>query len=257
MNDDFDELAFLARSECRMAILETLADEARDLRDLSDELDVPRTTLSDNLLRLEEKRWIERADGVYRITMLGRSVRRIADSCLRSMQAARELSPFLETVSDVPDVIDVECLHGSTVVRADFPEPYAPVEQLLDAVDGASTLRGLTPVALPSFGEFFREQVLTEGLEVDLVIDEQLLGVIPEAVITQMRPGSAAGRVRFGVYGGDIPFGLLLLDDRLVLASTNEDGLIEAAVLNDSPDAYEWGESVYGSYRSEVERFLP
>lgn len=256
-NDGLDELAFLARSKTRMAVLESLSDQPRDLRDLSDDLGVPRTTLSDNLVQIEERGWIERTEGAYRLTTLGRTVNRVVSACRRSIGTANDLSPFLESVPEPEHDIDVSRLHGSSVVTAEFPRPYAPVERFRDVVEDASTFRGLMPIVLPNLGEFFRRQFVDAGLEVEILLDERTFDVFVEQFDGLAELACPAGQVQLCIYEGDVDFGLVLLDETVVLVSMYDNGLVDTVVTNDSPAAYEWGESVYESYRSEVERCFP
>lgn len=257
MHSDFDDLAFLARSTKRVDILESLSEQPRDLRDLSDHLGIPRTTLSDNLVRFREKGWVRRVCGTYRVTMLGRVVRRITARVRRSMRTARNLSPFLGSIWDADHVVDVTGFDGSTVVCADRPHPYAPVEHFLDALEGARSVRGVTPIVFPDFAAFYRERVLGGSVVLELVVTERVFEALLADVDGREAPSTSATRVRFGIYEGGFDFGLVLLDETVVLVSTTEDGLIDAVVTNDSAGAYEWAESVYAAYRADVRQFLP
>lgn len=255
MSKEIDTVAFLTRSPNRLAILRSLRRGSKDLRDLGDDLDAPRTTLTDNLSALAERGWVERIDGEYRVTALGSCVEDVLRDCRHSMRTAADLAPFLEYVPAGGLDVDVGRLHDSEVVTARFPRPYAPLNRFVEVVGDAGRLLAAGPLVTPVF-DAVHEGVVERGLDAELFVTRDRYDTLRAEFGSRVEDGLATGRLRFGIREATRGYGTALVDDALVLGGLDEDGLIRAIVETDSPTAVDWGESVFREHRDAVAEFV-
>lgn len=75
VGDPIDQIAFLARSESRVRVLEHLLEHgATSRRAFREHLDVSRSTVTRTLTDLTDRDWLEETDNTYRLTPSGKVV---------------------------------------------------------------------------------------------------------------------------------------------------------------------------------------
>lgn len=252
MRSTLEKIAFLSRSEKRVATLSELITGGRELRELSDNLNIPRTTLSENLSALEEQGWVDEQSGTYRATTLGRTVVRALDEMEETLKTAHQLEPFFEHVPNTNDEIDVSVLTDATVTVANPSEPYGPTHRMQSLVSGPVAFRGFSPVVYPSLSREFRREMQEKGLEIEIILERDVLESTRDK-IDDFRPGSFdSDALRIGLHDGSFDYGLGIVEDEVILGSTADSGFIEVTVECRNPEAVEWAESVYQSYREDA-----
>lgn len=261
-----DQLAFLARSTQRVRILEALHCESHDLRDLRDEVDIPRSTLRDNLDRMLELGWIEEIERrAYRTTTLGCIAIEIFDEHQTLMETAERLAPFLERVPREDVDIDLRHLSEAEVVPPEPGRPYAPDEYFVELLEGSHELRGFSPVVGRITVDAIKRRVEAEQLRIDIVVTTDVLEALESAFEREYREVLDAGCAKLWLYGGEVPYALALVDDTVVLRAIDDSGIPHTLVETDNEAAYMWAEQAFEAYRDEAcrstrwwgERFEP
>jgi predicted transcriptional regulator len=247
----------------RRDLLAAVVEEPRDKRDLVDEQGIPRSTLDRAIRGLEAAGLVERADGVYRATLFGRTALETHDRYLRTVSD-------LAAVADVVDPLPADSPVGRPFLegsRSALSRPHAPdgvVEHLFDSVREATHVRGVAPVALTGHTGPFREASIGEEGRLDLVLSSDVFDLLIETEGEQMVADMEAGDANF--YRGSIPFGfgLWLADDEAGIVVYTGTG-VNGVVTNDAPAAVEWARDLYEGVRrdatpvgvDEVRRRLP
>lgn len=137
-----EAVAFLARSEHRVRVLELLSDGAKRRAALKEETDVTRVTLSRILGDLQEQGWVACDDAAnrYSLTAFGRHVYEDFARLLGTVSVGREYADVLDRL---PTELGFEMrfLATSEFVAGDSADPLAPVRVVADAVRDAETVR--------------------------------------------------------------------------------------------------------------------
>lgn len=259
--DDGDELAvidaigYVARSSCRVRILELLSERTVASRDeLQAAVDVVRTTLQRNLEGLADRGLVRERERAYELTAAGSYVAQALEAALSRAIPAVELRPVLERLPADDLSIEPERLRDATVYEATPSNPYQPVERHASVVADADHARLVLPAtaAKPTAeagsnadGDTLHEVVATPDVVDAIESDPSLSEAVDEF---------ADGSYRLSVYDGPITYFVGVLDD-VVQIGVHDDGGLPAALL-ESTDAQlrAWAIDRFESLESEATR---
>ncbi|WP_096391424.1 helix-turn-helix transcriptional regulator [Halopenitus persicus] len=150
MNSALDDVAFLALSENRIALLAGLSDDQAHTRDeLMDATDVSRPTLGRILDDLEERAWITQYGQEAQITSLGAWVHDEFTDLLEMMDTARRLRAVEQWLSTDTLAFELKRLTDATVTLPSQNNPLAPMHRASELERTARQSRVLTH-ALPA-----------------------------------------------------------------------------------------------------------
>lgn len=234
-----------ARSSRRIEILKTLISTPLDKRTIAERLDIPRATVRDNVNKLIEAGLVEELpDRRYRTTTRGQVVFEAYEEYLNTLEITSRLSPFLEHIDFTSLDLDIAALADAEVQGPERMNPQAATQQLVSLIDTTTRVAGwfprLTPMAL---------RALTTGLEHR---DLDVTFVCPHAVWKMLQDEyestaenlselDTATVVTLASCPDD--FGVVLLDDRIVIQTFDSHGKSHAIVVSQNPDCIQWGEN--------------
>ncbi|MFC7128277.1 helix-turn-helix transcriptional regulator [Haloferax chudinovii] len=238
----------------RSSFVRALAERPRDKRGLAADLDTSRSTVDRVVRDLLDAGFVERADGRYRLTCVGRCALGAYDECLdslRGVQAARDLLSMLPT--DAP--LDPAFLAGASVHTSTPDIPDSAIRELFSSVESAERVYGVAPVALVGQLRPFYETATEGGTVVEMIIADELLdrlAAAPDshAVITdQLRHESVT------LYRGEAPFrfGLWVTESEAGVVVYTDTG-VGGVARNDTEAAVEWATEQFEALRENAER---
>ncbi|KZX46646.1 winged helix-turn-helix domain-containing protein [Haloarcula sp. K1] len=176
-SDAIEAVAFLARSEHRLRVLELLSDGPCSRDELSDRTGVTRVTLSRILGDLEDRDWITRRNGekVYALTGLGKLVYNDFTQLLGTVSIGQEYPDVVQRLPTDWFDFDLRCLAEGQLVADQSADPLAAARIVANAIQNASSFRSLlgTFIALPMYTY---EEAVRAGNEADgtVVFDTDL-----------------------------------------------------------------------------------
>lgn len=225
----------------RLNYLEALESGCNTKAEVADALDVSESAVYKAVRELREHDLVE-SDG-YELSVTGRL---LLDSH-RRMQRIAEASELLDEVDVPPEVLED--------ARPAMPErhaPQRPIEKLERVASEAETLRGLVPTVLERYVTNVSELVEGGGLDVEFVVESsafaELSGNYSEEFWSSVEEG-----MEVLVTEEELPYGLALLDERVVIVVYDERGRVQGALFMRSPEALDWAEDVYESRRKQAE----
>lgn len=241
-----DDVAFLAGSENRVRILRALSRDPMDLRDLREELDIPRSTVQRNVAALKEEGWVREAIDGYRASRVGEMVLSNFLQVVEVAGLADELSDFVRWLDD-PD-LDLSLFDPADVVSSSSSRPYAPSKAFAELLRHAAEIRILYPYLIPLHVEVQRRQVEEGELRVETVLGpdaaDAFATTYPEALEALLSRDQAVYRCP-----EDPPFTLAVYGDGIGIIAHDDAGMPRSLLETDSPDAVEWGEEQFRRYR--------
>ncbi len=251
----WDCVECLSNSFQRIHVLSALTDTSADLRDLKDELAIPRTSLQRNLSLLEQQGWIKQIPSGYTTTIRGKLLTNVFIEMLRRVQRIETLTPFLDEV-DLPTAIDIDQLDEFLVTVPEPHRPHAPMIRLLNIFETADHMRAFSPVVAGLLAKrYYRLNEITG--EHEFILSKN-------AVDTPYRPDTddwsderetdQSTRIDIRVYDGELPYGLFVSEDTLALAAYDDDGRIQALVESESEMTVKWGTRMYETYRDQSQQ---
>ena len=254
-----DQILFLARAESRVRVIELLVESGpATQREIRTRLDVSRTTVSRSLQSLQNRGWVEKSDGAYRLSRAGRIVAAEFGRLLDTVKTVEELSEFLRWYPadiDIPDLLDAKDVEVTYSTDAD---PYAPARRQTEILHTAERLRILLPAIDLDSTKTITEQVTQRGLELETVVSPNVESTVEsDEFAPLMREKIQTGRSAVFVAQESLPFYLGLADDgRVQVGLADDEGLPRALLETDDDRIRAWAEGMYEDYR-EPARIKP
>lgn len=240
----------------RDRFLEHLLDGPKYNRDLRSELGVSRSTAYKGLRELEEWDLIDRTEDGYVPTLLGRLLfeeyRQFRSNVAKISRPGTLLS-FLPVETDIgPDVLD-----GAEIYFARRHAPNQPVNAIEDAVRGATALKGIGPVVLPSYVRVFHELIVEEDLEAEFLFERRVIEYLVTDYADECAEAFETGALDVLLSDDELPFALLVVERpvrQMGIVAYDRDGELRGFVANDSDRAVEWAHDVWNRYADGTAR---
>jgi predicted transcriptional regulator len=237
VTDALADIAYLARSENRVLVLQTLADGPVRRDDLRERTGLPRQTLSRILDELDARGWVDDDHARLTATPLGAYVLREFEGLHDRLTAANDVADALRYLPEDAADLGVEAYLGSEVVRATPGDPLSPVRRAIEGIGSADEVRilagavtaetlGASLRAVEGRGQRFEAVFaprVVEAIRADDTLGSLVADLLAREGVT-LYAGSEAVDYSVGVGEGRVEFGLT--DDRgapsVYLATTDE-----------------------------------
>lgn len=257
MGAALDDVAFLALSENRIALLDTLSDEQTRSRDeLMEATDVSRPTLARILDDLDSRAWITQHGQDCRITELGAWVHEEFTDLLGMMATANQLRDFVRWMP--ADAIDrglIRRLDDSELVVATESDPTAPIRRSGEQVRDGTRLRFLTTQVTVSYFAAMRDAVLNNDMSVVGVVTSDVCKTLRNDItLTSLsRDLAESDAVKFFVTVDPPPI-LQIVDGTVGIGLVDTGKNPQGLILSDDGAVLEWAEQTFESYREDATR---
>lgn len=259
MKSALDDVAFLALSENRVAILAVLSDERTHTRDGAMEAtDVSRPTLARILDDLDERAWITQHGQNCRITSLGLWVHEEFTGLLETMRSARRLRDVERWLSTETLSFDLDRLADASITVPSRNDPLAPMHRASELERTASRSRVLTH-ALPTPCLDAHWEAITAGTQwFEAVVTPRVIETMANPTHTP-RFGEVleADRTAVFVYDDVIPDVVGINDGIVYFGVDDEKGAPLALIETDDEAVRRWAEETFESYRERASRLTP
>ncbi len=234
--------------------LEALLNGPRDRRALERQLDVSQTTSYRVTRSFEDLGLIQKSDGGYALTAVGEEVREVVATFETNVRTAVRIGPVLDEVHDTTPVFDLNAFAEATVTTTTDGDPHSPLDRYIRLLEKTDSLRGMNCNTIaPSYIGDIRHQVVKGMDTVDIETPEmvaKLLAKYPEKALE----ACASDHLTLYLHD-DLPFCLVITDDRVAIGVLETDTRrLQMFVDTDSPEAREWAEAVFESYKADAVR---
>ncbi|WP_290816135.1 winged helix-turn-helix domain-containing protein [Halovivax sp.] len=246
----------------RRDVLERLGRDPAHVRDLVDETDHSRRTVSRALGALEAQNFVERGDGGITLTTAGRLAHRRFEDFLTELD---EVLTAEEVLAPLPasSGVEPEAIVGGEAVLATESAPYRPLERLLADLLDAGRYRAVLPsLDSPRLIRLLYERVVTDDRPAELVVSEDVFETLHEEF-----PRRAVGMADTDgcsvSVGPTPPFGLWLIDrtvddepcrsaTTVHLVVLTARGTIHGSIVTDAEPAVRWAEDRFEECRRDA-----
>lgn len=249
-----DDIAFLANSANRVAVLQALTEAPRTRYELEDALGVSRATIGRILHDFEANAWIRRTGKTYESTPLGTWVCDEFTGLLRVMETERrlrEVMPWFPT-----DVVgfDIRWLRDAEIVRPTQSNPTAPIERAIELSRAGTHVQILTTQVVASFFDLIRKDVVYGDTTLEGVATPGVYETImndPE-MAAAFRDMCDAENAVFHVNDA-VPLILHVVDDTVLIGLIDNEGTPRAAVVSADNTVYAWAVETFDACRAAAE----
>ena len=250
-----DVAQFLANSPDRLALLSSLSEGGASPSELADEHPFSRRSVQRNLAEFADRGWAESGGGTYRLTVTGALVAAEHAAYVDALSRIDEFAPFLRHLSDREHAPDPAWLDDAALTVATDDDPQAPVHRYVTSVKrlDATRVRMLSPVLSRLFHEA-HATLAVRGVHTELVM--------PAPMVERARernPLEFETVVRLDVLSlyrcpDAFRVGLVLGDDRLLMAAYDGEKQLRALVESDDSRFHAWATDLFERYRERSER---
>ncbi|WP_458209910.1 helix-turn-helix transcriptional regulator [Haladaptatus sp. NG-SE-30] len=254
MESPIEDIEFLARSNHRVGVLDTLAEHPCDRKDLQEGTGASLPTLGRILGDFENRRWITRNGPTYELTPLGEFVAEQFRNLRDAMATERKLRDVWRWLPREMEGFSVDLFADAVVSYPGPGYPYQPVERISQLIEETTVMRGFGTTVFKSINNETVCQSVVDGMDFEYIYSPQIL----EATIAwnPERVAQAAACDNCTIFlHDDLPdedrCGIGIFDDRIGLCCHDaETGMLEAVIDTDSSEAREWAISVFERYRA-------
>ena len=247
MDPSDEEIAYLANSANRVAVLEKLTEAPHSRHVLEETADVSRVTLGRIIDELSSRQWITQQGQVCTITPLGTWVIEEYLDFRSMMDAERRLREVFQWFPETAYGFHIKHLADADITAISRANASAPlsrhVEQFEQGGSFWSFSFAITRLLLESCWKHVRDGNAT----FDWVFTQEVLDVLrnDSNMARQSREMLESGRVEYRYYDGEIPYIVLGSDEMINLRLADEDGSPTALIESDAEAVRNWAESTF------------
>lgn len=253
MDPPIEDVAFLARSAHRVAVLEALADGPRGRDDLRVETGASDPTIGRVLGDFEARGWTRRDGRAYALTQPGAFVADHFGTLLAQMDTERRLRDVWRMLPGELDGFTLDLVADGVVTTVEPGDPYAPANRCASFYPKTDRVRGFDAALTAPHNFETLSELITEGLEAEFVIpsdvSRNLRASYPEA------DGAMASSDNLTTWWNDaLPLcRVIVFDDRVGVGGYDPDsGVLAVYVDSGSPELREWAVATFERFRREA-----
>lgn len=242
----------------RADVLSILLEGERTKSELTEGLDVSRSTVDRAIRKLESNGLVQREGGAVMATLAGRLA---YDSYRRYCDETEHLVEFGDLLAELPPTatVDHAFLDGATAYRSEPPATGRPANEITALITQGHRMRSCASAINDSAAaEQFHRMITEREGRGEVVYASSLADHVREKYFQTHHEMAATGRFRaFEI--DSLPYELFLIDtDDGVTAAVliyNESGTIRGAIFNDTDAAVEWAEETFESFVEAATEF--
>lgn len=250
MNSVLEDIAFLANSENRVAVLSELYDGPHSKHVLMESTDFSRVTLGRILDDLEDRRWITQQGQVCDITPLGAWVIEEFSEYQAMMEAERNLREVVQWFPDEGYGFHVSCLADAEITHISRADASAPISTLIKQFEIGGRIYCFSFAITSQFLEACWRAVMDGSVTWDWVFTTDVLEVLKNSpeMARQSREMLESGGATYRHYEGKIPYVVIVTEDTVNLRLADSDGAATALIQTDHDRVRSWAGTQFDEY---------
>lgn len=262
MADPFEGINFLIRSENRVAVLETLADEPRTERELVDAAGVTDVTAGRVLEDFQQRGWINADGDTYATTRLGDILAEDYERLANSMEVARRLGPVRDLLPVEQMDFDLRRLGTARITDPDDFDALRTLNRSIDLLRQADRVAVLMPVAtaVRMLDRAIHEEVLSDNTEFEAILPQNYLRTLEDrpALRELYREMARSGAELYRTTDpSDFEFSVGMYDDLAAIAGFDENGTLRVGIESRDELVYQWVQDTYETHRANATQLTP
>lgn len=250
MNRSDPDIAFLANSDNRVAILESLRDGPHSRHVLEEQTGVSRVTLGRILDDLEDRRWITQEGQVCDITVLGDWVVEEYLAFSELMDAERRLREVVRWFPEADYGFHIGRLADADITVVSRADASAPLSRHVRLFEDGGRYRSFSFAITRLFLESCHQHVTDGTITFEWVFTPEVLDVLrgDPRLASHSAEMLETGRVEYRRSDEDIPYIVLLSEESVNLRLADDDGSPTALIQSDDEAVRTWAEATFEDY---------
>lgn len=257
-NEINNDIKFLAQSEIRLKILDELAQTPDNIRGLVKRTEITYSSVSSNLIKLENHNHIQKIDDRYYIN----PITEIYYTTLREFQKSVELINDFDTfwTKHNIDQLSVESikrltdLKDSRLVETTIIDIYKTHNTTKQQLLESKRVKAIFPFLHPEHPKII-ESILKNGGNIELIIPQSIYKAILFNINTKIRKNAIKkGRIKIYPVRNDLEIYLTICEESMSLGLFKNDGSFDQnrILVCDSEKSHEWAEDLFETIKRDV-----
>lgn len=253
-----EDMKFLAKSEIRLTILDELLKTPKTIRELSKKTDIPYSSISNNIAKLEESDHIFKIKSKYNInTITEMKYKNILDfkksvdlinnyKKLWNKHNIDQLSP--ESIKNISDLNDI-CLIETTPV-----DIYKTHNTIKEQMTQTNTLYAIFPYLHPEYPKLI-ENILREDGFVEIIIPQNIFNEIVFEIDEKIRRQSMKnGNLKIYATNQELHLYLTICDNSMSLGLFKNDGSFDQnrILTSKNKSSQNWASNLFDDIKNSV-----
>ncbi|TYT60316.1 helix-turn-helix transcriptional regulator [Natrialba swarupiae] len=232
MESSLEEIEFLALSANRVDVLRLLSEDRHTRRELAEATGASQATLGRILGDFDERSWVKRDGSEYVATATGQLVSAGFTDLQEILETERTLRDIVEFLPTESLSFDLRRLSNATITTPSQTRPNAPLQRLLELLEGAEEVRTVSHA--------FNEQTLSVVRERTRADEQTFEGVFSRSAIEALSEESElrrrledlleADRAGVRITDEEVPLAVMVVDDVVYLLLRDDQGILRASV---------------------------
>jgi len=247
----FDDIEYLLRSRHRVPTLVAMSVRPRSRSELVEYAGVSSSTIRRTLREFEERRWIQRSGYQYETTQLGGYVASAMAELIDRIETERKLRDVWEWLPNREDGFTIDMCIDASVTVATADDPYRPVNRFLTLLERTREFQfaGFDIALLEPCKDRLCAQIV-DGMETEIIDPPRVAKYIRSNCPDLFSETLDSGNLNVIINDDLPPYGIGIFDDRVAICGYDPDSVtVRVLVDTDQPEAREWAESMYRTYR--------
>ena len=244
-------------SEKRKNFLLLLKEGPKDIEEILERLQVPRTALLPQIKKLKEEELVIHEDGMYRLSAIGVIIVEKMQPLLDTLAVFEKNEEFWadRKLASIPPklVKRINELGYYRIIEPDLSHTFDLNPKFVEYLSNSSRTRIFFSYFHPQFPALYLN-LARKGIEVSLVLSEAVYSRLIEDFKEEGKEFLKMENTSlyiFGKKGVEIPVLIAVTDRIMVLGLFNESGRFDRQYVRSSePRAIKWGEELFEYYRT-------
>jgi len=244
-------------SEKRKNFLLLLKEGPKDIEEVLERLQVPRTALLPHIKKLKEEELVIYEDGMYRLSAIGEIIVERMQPLLDTLAVFEKNEEFWanrKLASIPPNLVKrINELGDYRIIEPDLSHTFDLNPKFVEHLSNSSCTRVFFSYFHPQFPALFLN-LAKKGIEFSLVLSEAVYSRLIEDFKEEGKEFLKMGNTNLYLFekkGVDIPALIAVTDRIMVLGLFNENGRFDRQYIRSfEPRAIKWGEELFEYYRA-------
>lgn len=249
-----DDIAYLVRSDHRIPTLVALKNRPRSRSELWEMAGVSSSTIRRTLTEFEKRDWIRKDEYKYETTQLGEFVASAMVDLIERADTEQQLRDVWQWLPDEDSGFTLEMCADATITIAEANNPYRPVNRFTSLLDETDHFRfvGLDVAMFEPCKDELAKQIQT-GMQAEFINPPRVAKYIRNSCSELFSETLEAGDLTLHLHNNLPSYGVGLFDEQVVVTGYDPDAVtVRVLIDTDDPEARDWAESVYHTYRRET-----
>lgn len=249
-----DDIAYLVRSDHRIPTLVALKSRARSRSELWEMAGVSSSTIRRTLTEFEKRDWIRKDEYKYETTQLGEFVASAMVDLIDRADTEQQLRDVWQWLPDEDSGFTLEMCADATITIAEANNPYRPVNRFSSLLAETDHFRfvGLDVAMFEPCKDELAEQIQA-GMQAEFINPPRVAKYIRNSCSELFSETLEAGDLTLHLHNNLPSYGVGLFDERVVVTGYDPDAVtVRVLIDTDDPEARDWAESIYHTYRRET-----